>query len=253
MFAGQGTSHVGIGRCFRHGGASPSHQKHAATVMVEQRLHAEAEALTEEEAQPHRILKSLLQKTGGRLRWLDAELAREHSAEAQRLFKQERQFLSWIAKLCSEVKVEEIEAHLKQSQAAALAAMVREALTRAGADPNLAEAAYIGMRMVAAEHRGDTEAADRDSTELDRLREQIAAAERKRIEAEAQRLTGLVPAAEIAPGEDTGWMQPPEPEEQAEPEPSPPVARPRPAPADGTRSRYKTDLPPGGDPALGPF
>ena len=95
MFAGQGTSHVGIGRCFRHGGASPNHEKHAAKISLQQRLHSEAEALTGEEAQPHRVLKNLLQQTGGRLRWLDKEIAREHSAEAERMFKQERQFVSW--------------------------------------------------------------------------------------------------------------------------------------------------------------
>src|SRR5215211_3808651 len=168
MFAGQGTPTPGIGRCFRHGGCSPTHQKHAANVLVEQRLHAEAEALTDEEAQPHRILKSLLRQTGGRLRWLDAELAHEHSAEAQRLFKQERQFLSWIAKLCSEVNVEAIEADLKKGQAALMAGMVRKAAEQAGLGGNQVTALGVGLRLAFLEAQGDSTAAERETATLER-------------------------------------------------------------------------------------
>ena len=50
MRSGQGTDHVGIGRCFRHGGASPSGRKAAAAAELQQRLHALSEPLTDEQA-----------------------------------------------------------------------------------------------------------------------------------------------------------------------------------------------------------
>lgn len=264
MFAGQGTSHVGIGRCFKHGGASPTHEKHAAKISLQQRLHSEAEALTGEEAQPHRILKSLMQTTGGRLRWLDKELSREHTAEAERLFKQERQHLSWVAKMCSEANVEQIEATLKQAEAEALARLVRVAAQHAGLTGDRLTALGVGLRLAVAETQGDSEAAERTTAALAQLRERIADDDRHRIEREAQRLTGLVPAAELAPGEDPAWMAPPEaakpepadepewtPEPAPQPAPEPPgVRRPRSRP---TFTNHKTDAPPGGGGILGQF
>jgi hypothetical protein len=212
MFAGQGTDHVGVGRCFKHGGASPSHQKAALAQVVEQRLHQEARPLSDEEAQPHNVLKSLLAETGGRLRWLDAELAREHSPKAEQMHRQERQFAAWIAKLCSEVKLEEWEVSVRQSQAAQMAAMVREALVRAGVDDKIVNVVGVGMRALLAEHKGDRAAAEAEAAKLDQLREEIAADDQQRIheaaKAEAERLSGLT----LPPEE---WLAP-EPERSAD-------------------------------------
>lgn len=226
MFAGQGTSHVGVGRCFRHAGATPNHEKHAAKVVLEQRLHAEAEALSSEEAQPHRVLKELLAQTGGRLRWLDTELSREHSAEAARLFKQERQFLSWVAKMCSEVNVEGIEAAVMQSQVEQVAAMVKEAATLALGDTADVAALGAALRVLTLRHAGeDTAAAE---AELAQLRERRAADREQRIadaaRQEAERLSGLT----LPPAE---WLPEPEPEPSAaEPEPPQRSASPEPEP-----------------------
>jgi hypothetical protein len=205
MFAGQGTDHVGVGRCFRHGGCSPTHNKAAVAQVVEQRLHQEAEPLSDEEAQPHSVLKSLLAETGGRVRWLDAELGRQHSAKAEQMYRQERQFLAWISKLCSEVKLEDWEVSVRQSQAAQMAAMVKEALERVGVDSKVVEAVGVGPRARVLEASGETAAADAEAAKLDQLREEIAAADRERIadaaRKEAERLSGLTlpPAEWVAP------------------------------------------------------
>ena len=37
--AGHGTDHVGTGRCRRHGGSTPTHEKHATRVMAERAAH----------------------------------------------------------------------------------------------------------------------------------------------------------------------------------------------------------------------
>jgi hypothetical protein len=252
MFAGQGTSHVGVGRCFKHGGASTTHVKNALSVVVQQRLHAEAESLADEDAQPHAILKQLLKMTGGRLKWLDSELAREHSTAAERLFKEERQFLSWISKLASEVKLEEVEANVRVAQASLMAKMVQEAATRAGLSGRQVAALGIGLRGIALEAQGDTAAAEVEARRLGTIREEIAADDQRRIEREAQRLTGLVPASEIAPGEDTRWLEPAEQvEPDGAPEQEPPsTPRQRRSPA-APATNYKSDLPgsglPGGE------
>ena len=205
MFAGQGTDHVGVGRCFKHGGCSPSHRKAAAAFELQQRLHSLAEPLSDEEAQPHHVLKQLLRQTGGRLQWLDRELASgETSAAVQRMFKEERQFLAWISKMCSEAKVEEVEANVKQAQAEHMAALIRQAAADAGLDALQVNALGMGLRMRVAETSGDTAKAEAEARELAKLRERIDAEREQRIadaaRAEAERLSGLtLPPAEWLP------------------------------------------------------
>lgn len=205
MFAGQGTSHVGVGRCFKHGGASPTHEKAAAKMEVQQRLHTLAEPLSIEEAAPHHVLKRLIQVTGGRLDWIDNELALGPTSPAlQRQYEKERQFLAQLAKMASEVKVEEIEASIKQAQALQMAEMIRQAAEGAGLDGLQVRALAVGLRKLTAEAGGDSIRAEAEARELVKLREQIATREAQRTadaaREEAQRLSGLtLPPAELLP------------------------------------------------------
>src|SRR5919106_373963 len=147
MYSGQGTDHVGVGRCFKHGGCSPTHKKAAAKMEFQQRLHTLAEPLSVEEEAPHHVLKRLIQQTGGRLELIDRELALGPTSPLiQRQYEKERQFLAQIAKMASEVKVEEIEASIKQAQGEQMAQMIRRAATDAGLDALQVQALGVGLR-----------------------------------------------------------------------------------------------------------
>ena len=128
------------------------------------------------------------------------------------------------------------------------------------ADDRHVAALGIGLRAVAAEASGDAVTAEAEAARLAVIRDDLAAEEQRRIEAAAQKLTGLVPAAEIAPGEDTAWLEP-EPDVTPEPDPAPaprrvtPTPPPRPAaPREPEiRTNYRTDKPDTRDPLLKPF
>jgi hypothetical protein len=181
------------------------HRKAAAAVKIEQRLHAEAEPLSPEEAQPHHVLKDLLAKTGGRLRWLDEELAREHSATADRLFKEERQFLAWISKMCSEARVEQVTATIQEAQATLMADTIKEAFRLAGLSDEQVKATVAALRLVSIEGSGETpppELVEQFAQACERWK----AADAERVERlareEAQRLSGLT----LPPSE---WVEEP--------------------------------------------
>ncbi len=206
MRSGQGTDHVGVGRCFKHGGASPAHRKAAAAGELQQRLHALSEPLADEQAVPALVLKELLKQAAGRMRYLDSEQATHPSEQAARLFERERQFLANIAKLASEVNVEQVEANIKQAQALLVANMIKDAAQLVGFSDADVEALGVALRVLLARHLGDASTAEAEAARLDTLREKLVTADEQRVRREAERLAGLIPAAEIGPGEDTAWL-----------------------------------------------
>ena len=208
MFAGQGTSHAGTGRCFKHGGASPSHVKAAAAGELQQRLHALSEPLTDEEAIPALVLKRLIKQTEGRMRFLDGEQAQHPSEDARRQFERERQFLAHLAKMASEVNVEQVEANIKQAQVTLMATVFKEAAQLVGFSDDDIAALGLAFRILAARQLGETARAEAEAARLDELRDKLLATDEQRVQREARRLAGLVPPEEIAPGEDTGWLNP---------------------------------------------
>jgi hypothetical protein len=165
-----------------------------------------------------------------------------------------------LAKQCSEANAEQIEANVSAANTALMARMVQEAAKRAGLDGRQVTALGVALRGIAVEAGGDTATAERCNADLAGLREQLVAADARRIATaareEAERLSGLtMPPQELLPPER-------EPEsEEVESEPTPPPRRvappPRPAaprdPESGVRTNHRSDLPDTRDPLLKPF
>lgn len=139
-FAGQGTDHRGTGRCKNHGGATPTHKKHAISVEARQRMVKLGEPVTGME--PHDALLALLRATAGHVAWLHREVAglEDLSARESRviveLYDSERDRLTRIAKACSDVGVNEREIQIQEREAAYFALAVDAASQRLGLGPD---------------------------------------------------------------------------------------------------------------------
>src|SRR3954451_18796190 len=66
--AGAGTTHLGIGRCKYHGGASPNHQIAAEKKMAEQRMRTYGSPI---DVEPHVALIEEVRRTAGHVAWLN--------------------------------------------------------------------------------------------------------------------------------------------------------------------------------------
>jgi hypothetical protein len=261
-YAGFRTDHPRVGACHLHGGNSPTHQKAAAMVEARTQMAALGEPLPDD-TRPTEMLLWLSRTIGGHVKSMlsdpeSADFSTEVGRAKFRLLMEQVDRAARLAKQCSEANAEQVEANVKASQAALVARMVHEAARRAGLNDKQVAALGVGLRALTFEAQGDTAAAEDEAQRLAELREEIAADDQRRIEAEAQRLTGLVPASEIAPGEDTAWLE-------SEPSPVAPPASPRRAPQSPApprrparptqeiRTNYKSDAPDTRDPLFKPL
>src|SRR5215210_1954068 len=109
-FAGQGTDHLGTGRCKNHGGSTPSHRVNAVKVEAQRRSAAFGERI---EVEPTEALLGVLHLSAGHLAWVREELAtlaEKTSFEAQvlmRLWDDERDRVARIAKAALDAGVQE--------------------------------------------------------------------------------------------------------------------------------------------------
>src|SRR5690606_32990598 len=108
--AGFRTDHVGTGKCFLHGGRTPSHNKHSITVEVERRMATYGEPI--EDIDAPRALLGLLRATAGHVEYLrramtelDALSSREAEVTA-RLYREEREMLRRVGESCSKAGVD---------------------------------------------------------------------------------------------------------------------------------------------------
>ncbi len=131
-FAGQGTDHKGIGKCKYHGGSTKSHR--ASAVIVEARRQAIVLGRPVD-VQPHQALVGMLRATAGHVAWLNAEIAElgdlsDHESNMLvRLYGEERDRLTRIAKACLDAGVEEREVELSQRYAEQISKAVENAIT----------------------------------------------------------------------------------------------------------------------------
>jgi len=127
-FAGQGTSHLGVGRCRWHLGNSPSHQSHAVKQEARARMIEFGEAL---EVDPASALLGVLHLSAGHLNWIRDELASmddKTTFEAQvllRCWDEERDRVARISKASLDVGVAEKAVRLAEEYGAQLAALLR--------------------------------------------------------------------------------------------------------------------------------
>lgn len=154
--AGWGTDHPGIGRCKKHGGASPSYlgevQRLAATRAV-------ATYGLPVETNPHEALLQELMRTQGHVDWLRIQVGqldvdtvagpvgsegtndvgvhfhpRYEPDVMLRLYHTERKHLIAVAKACAEAGIEERRIRIAEEQGKLIATAITNVLKRLGVD-----------------------------------------------------------------------------------------------------------------------
>lgn len=127
LFAGQGTTHPGVGRCKFHLGNSKNHTAHAARVEAERRLISFGQPLPVE---PTEALLSVLHLSAGHLAWVRDSLAAledKTTFEGQvlmRLWNDERDRVARIAKAALDAGVAERQVRLAEQYGEQLARLL---------------------------------------------------------------------------------------------------------------------------------
>jgi hypothetical protein len=138
-FAGQGTDHLGVGRCKFHGGSTRTHRQNAAVVEAKNRMIRFGEPY---DLEPTEALIWMVQLSAGHVRFLSGELAalddeQRGTLEAQiatRLWNEERDRLARISKAALDAGVAERAIVLAERAGAAIGDVLR----RIFHDPDLA-------------------------------------------------------------------------------------------------------------------
>jgi hypothetical protein len=132
-FAGQGTDHLGIGKCKYHGGAT--HRKAAAKAEAQRKMTTLGVAMN---VTPAQALMGLLRATSGHVAWLATEvgaLEGLESPEARALINQyadERDRLTRIAKAALDSGIGKAEVEMAEAQTEALAKAINAAMSSVG-------------------------------------------------------------------------------------------------------------------------
>ncbi len=135
-FAGQGTDHLGIGRCKYHGGSTRSHKTNAVVQEAQRRMIKYGAAV---QVEPHEALLAMLHLASGHVAWLRAEVAalddlgQFESQVLVQLYGEERDRVARVAKACLDVGVAERQVQLAERYGEALAGTLRAVF----ADPEL--------------------------------------------------------------------------------------------------------------------
>jgi hypothetical protein len=224
-FAGEGTDHHGYGKCKYHGGATASHKKHAIALEAKSRMIKLGHPMTD--ARPHQVLLDLLRQGAGHVAWLNAEvgtledLSAHESRVILRLYDEERDRLTRIAKACSQAGVDEAEIHLQQAHAELFVQAIYAAARDIGLDADQLGALGLALRKNLAVLNGDTDAAQRED---ERLRPRVEAIRTRRAQHEqlrAERAAAERPPADLAYPPEEWIPEDPDPEPVTAPKPSP--------------------------------
>jgi hypothetical protein len=105
-FAGQGTDHLGVGRCKYHGGSTQNHRKKADREIVAAEM---ATLGTPIDVTPDQVAMGLLRQGAGMVAALTARLETlgELDPAVMSVFNSERDRLARFAKVASEMGIEE--------------------------------------------------------------------------------------------------------------------------------------------------
>jgi hypothetical protein len=134
-FAGQGTEHLGTGKCKYHGGSTRSHRKRGATVEAKRSMTKLGQSLT---VQPGQALMGVLRATAGHVAWLNAEVGNLDGIDTPEarslvdLYGQERDRLARVAKACLDSGISKLEVELAREQTELVAKAVNNALGSIG-------------------------------------------------------------------------------------------------------------------------
>jgi hypothetical protein len=134
-FAGQGTDHLGTGRCKYHGGSTPSHKTAAAKEEAERKMAILGSTVN---VTPAQALMGILRSTAGSVAWLDAEVKALDDLESMegksivRLWSDERDRLTRIASACLSAGIGKAEVEMAEEQTEALAKAINAAMSHVG-------------------------------------------------------------------------------------------------------------------------
>jgi hypothetical protein len=128
LYAGQGTPHLGIGRCKHHGGMTPNHMKNAAIQEAQRRMVQLGGPV---EMHPHEALLAMLHVASGHVVWLRNEIASLTSVgdfESRvliQVYSDERDRVARVAKACLDAGVAERQVRLAEEFGSMLADVLR--------------------------------------------------------------------------------------------------------------------------------
>lgn len=152
LFAGQGTSHKGSGRCKLHGGATPTQEKHVVKMELQQRMVTLGEPV-EDVTALGALLQELYQSTGhcGWLRRQIADMSQSQIATVEgqaiiRLYDGERDRKVRIARLAIESGVDEARILVMEKQCMVLGEALSRACDTAGLSAPLRKRVGAALR-----------------------------------------------------------------------------------------------------------
>src|SRR4051794_2723097 len=127
LFAGQGTSHLGRGRCKLHGGSTPTHVTSAITHEAKRRALEFGDELP---VDPGEALLWMLRLSSGHVAWLRQELAAMEDRTtfdaqvAMRLYGDERDRVARVAKAALDAGVAERMVRIAEEYGELLAKLI---------------------------------------------------------------------------------------------------------------------------------
>jgi len=133
-FAGQGTDHLGVGRCKNHGGNTPSHGIAAERELVRQQAALGAPL----DVDPDTALRGLLRASAGHVAYLSAtvqgltDVASPTSQALLRAYDNERDRLAKVASTCLASGISQRDVKLQQDTANTFAAAIDNAIKAVG-------------------------------------------------------------------------------------------------------------------------
>jgi hypothetical protein len=133
LFAGQGTEHKGYGRCKKHGGSTPNHNKHAVALELKHKMIMLGEPV-EDVTAVEALLQELYASTG-HVAWLrqeissmdDDDLGTPTGQALISLYNNERDRKVRIAKLATEAGLDEAQVRIAEAQVLLLAGALKRA------------------------------------------------------------------------------------------------------------------------------
>jgi len=200
-FAGQGVEgNPGVGACKYHGGSTSSHRTHAVKVEAKRRLALLGEPI---DVSAPQALMSLLRGTAGLVAWLDAErptwdLGKHEGQVWLRMFSDERDRLTRVGEACIRAGVAEHIVNAEKHEVQQIAKAMQDACREVGFTDKQRQALGAALR----KRLTDGAADPADDAHLQRLKDEIKAADEQRIEQAAQKYSGLTfpPEEVLTPG-----------------------------------------------------
>jgi hypothetical protein len=148
LFAGQGTSHKGVGKCKLHGGSTPTHIASAIITTVKREALQFGEEL---DLQPAEALLAMLRLSAGQVAFIRGQLAQMseeqrdefHGQVLLRMWGEERDRTARIAEAALRVGIEEKQVRIAERYGALLASLIAGILTDLALTPEQQELARM--------------------------------------------------------------------------------------------------------------